>query len=93
MNIFDTLNVYGEKWQVKETRPFGADEKAAIESAKVVNSDYGYSVCFVMKRGGVTYIPLSNTSALGVGASVDMESARLVTLSKRGEADILRVEA
>lgn len=93
MNIFDTLTVYAEKWQVKNSRSFDANEIEAVESATVVNSDYGFSVCFMMKRGGRTYIPLSNDSELGVGASVDMSTAKLLTLSKSGEKDILRVQA
>lgn len=93
MNIFDTLQVYAEKWQVKNSRNFTEDEQKAVESATVVNSDYGLSVCFMLVRGGRTYIPLSNNSSLGVGASVDLKTAKLLTLGKTGEADINRVEA
>ena len=93
MNIFDVLPIYAEKWQVSNSRNFTAEEKSAVESATVVNSDYGLSVCFMLVSGGQTYIPLSNQSSLGVGASVDLEKAKLLTLSKRGEADINRVEA
>ena len=41
----------------------------------------------------MSFIPLSNYSTLGVGESIDMHNAKLLTLSKQGEDDILRVEA
>lgn len=92
MNIFSGLRVFG-KWAVKESRSFNAEEIASVASAVVVPSDYGESVCFTMVGGGVTYIPLSTNSSLGVGDSVDLKSAKLLTLSKQGENDIYRVEA
>lgn len=91
--IFSNLRTYAAKWQVKNSRPFSAEEIAAVVSASVVPSDYGNSVCFMMVSGGMTYIPLSNTSKLTVGETVDLKSATLLTLSKDGESDIYRVEA
>ena len=44
-------------------------------------------------KGGMTFIPMSNTSTKGVGESVDLNTAKLVTLGKEGESDIYRVEA
>lgn len=92
MNIFSTLRVYAGKWMVKAKRSFTQEEVEAVDKAYVVPSDYGNSVCFLMKAGGKTFIPLSNTSTLGVGDSVDVSKATLVTLEKSGEADIIRVE-
>lgn len=92
MNIFSNLKVYAGKWEVKETRAFSAEEKSAILQAVVVPSQYGNSVQFTMNGGGLTYIPLSQNSNLGVGEVVDLEKAQLVTLSKSGEKDIYRVE-
>ena len=91
MNIFSSLRVYAGKWSLKETRSFTADEISAVESATVVDSQYGNSVCFHMSSGGMTFIPLSNDSSLGVGETVDLNKAKLLTLSKEGEADIFRV--
>lgn len=93
MNIFANLKVYAGKWSVKETRAFSAEEKAATIQAVVVPSPYGNSVQFTMQGGGLTYIPLSQNSNIGVGEVVDLEKAQIVTLSKSGEADIYRVEA
>ena len=93
MNIFDGLNVYGGKWNVVNSREFTADECALVKSAEVVSSEYGESVCFFMVGGGQTYIPLSNQSTLGVGDSVDLTKAKVLTLHRDGSDDITRIEA
>ena len=92
-NIFSSLQVYAGKWSEKSRRAFSAEEINAVDSAKVVSSNYGLSVCFMMKSGGQTFIPLSSTSSKGVGESIDLADASLVTLEKSGENDIVRVEA
>lgn len=93
MNIFSKLQVYAGKWNLKASRSFNSEEIAAINRAEVVSSQYGNSVCFFLKEGGQTYIPLSNDSELTVGDTVDLSSASLLTLEKEGESDILRVKA
>lgn len=94
MNIFAGLQVYGGKWQVVEdkTRNFTDEEKAMITKAEVVASEYGNSVCFFMKAGGQTYIPLSNQSSLTPGDAVDLDKAKLLTLHRDGSADITRID-
>lgn len=91
MNIFSSLRVYAGKWAVKDSRDFAQEEIDAVDSAHVVDSQYGNSVCFMMKAGGSTFIPLSNTSNLAVGDSVDLSKAKLLTLHRDGDADIYRV--
>lgn len=91
MNIFQSLRWYAGKWSVSNERVFTEGEIAQVESATVVASQYGSSVCFTMVSGGQTYIPLSQDSSLGVGDSVDIREAKLLTLSKAGEEDIYRV--
>lgn len=93
MNIFSSLRVYADKWVVKETRAFSQEEQDAVSSATVVASQYGNSVCFMMKSGGQTFIPLDQSSSLGVGESVDLSKAKLITLGKQEENDIFRVRA
>ena len=93
MNIFSKLRQYAGKWQLSDSRQFTPEEIESVERTEIVASQYGNSVCFFMKEGGMSFIPLSNTSSLGVGESVDMSTAKLLTLSKQGEDDILRVEA
>lgn len=92
MNIFSSLRQYAGKWSLKSSRAFSPEEIAAVASAVVVTSQFGNSVCFHMNGGGMTFIPLSQNSSLGVGESVDLNKASLLTLEKAGEADILRVE-
>ena len=92
MNIFAGLQVYAGKWNVVDSRSFNDEEKALISRAEVVASEYGNSVCFFMKSGGQTYIPLSNQSTLGIGEEVDLGAAKLLTLHRDGSADITRVE-
>lgn len=93
MNIFSALKVYAGKWNVKESRDFTQEEMDAIDTASVVDSQYGMSVCFLMKSGGQTYIPLSNDSSKSVGDTIDLKTAKLLTLGRQGEADIFRVKA
>ena len=93
MNIFNSLRIYAGKWKVTETRDFTDEEKAAISQAVVVSSQFGSSVQFTMTAGGMTFIPLDQDSQLGTGELVDLSKAKLVTLSKSGEADIYRVQA
>lgn len=93
MNIFNALRIYAGKWSEKEVRNFTQDEVAAVEQARVVESQYGFSVCFMMKSGGMTYVPLDQNSSLGIDAVVDLTKAQLVTLQRPGEDDIYRVRA
>jgi hypothetical protein len=93
MNIFAGLQVYGGSWQVKDSRSFNAEEIAAVKKAEVVASEYGNSVCFFMHSGGQTYIPLSNQSQLGVGDTVDLSKAKILTLHRDGNDDITRIDA
>ena len=91
MNIFNVLKIYAGKWSVKETRDFTPEEVAAVSSASVVASEYGNSVCFYMKSGGMTFIPLSQDSTKGIGETIKLEECKLITLCKEGESDIVRV--
>ena len=93
MNIFSGLQVYGGSWNVTSERNFDQEEIGMIARAEVVPSEYGNSVCFFMKSGGQTYIPLSRNSSLTVGDTVDVTKAKLLTLHRDGSDDITRVEA
>jgi hypothetical protein len=93
MSIFSLLGtIYAGKWAEKSCRNFTAEEVAEVTKAVVTSSDYGNSVCFYLKSGGLGYIPLSNTSTKGVGEEVDLTEAKIITLSKPGEADITRID-
>ena len=92
MNIFNAIKVYAGKWQVKDSRAFSQEEIEAVDRASVVDSQYGLSVCFFLKSGGQSFIPLSSTSSLNVGDAVNLSAAKLLTLSREGDNDIMRVE-
>lgn len=83
--------MYAGKWSVKEVRGFTPEEISQVVQAVVVPSQYGNSVQFTMVGGGLTYIPLDQNSSLGTGELVDLNKAKLTTLSKSGENDIFRV--
>lgn len=91
MNIFSALRVYAGKWSEKSSRNFSSEEVAAVEKAEVVESQYGFSVCFFMVGGGQSYIPLDQNSSAAIGEQIDLTKASLVTLSRPGEDDIYRV--
>ena len=93
MNIFNALRIYAGKWSEKSVRDFSSEEITAVDKAEVVESQYGFSVCFFMKSGGQTYVPLDQNSSLGIGSIVDLTKAQLVTLERPGEQDIYRVRA
>lgn len=104
MNIFAALKIYAGVWSIKTNmvdengqpipnpRNFTTEELSTIDSAVVVPSEYGNSVEFIRVGGGKSYIPLSRDSTLGVGDLVDLKKAKLLTLCKQGENDIVRVE-
>ena len=92
MNIFSQLRVYAGKWAVVASNDFSKEEIDLVDHAEVVDSQHGSSVCFFMKAGGQTFIPLSTNSTLGVGDSVDLTKAKLLQLHREGDADIYRVE-
>lgn len=91
MNIFSSLRVYVSKWNEKSVESFKAEEIALVDKAQVVESQYGLSVCFFMKAGGQSYIPLDQNSSAAIGDSIDLTKAQVVTLCKQGEKDIYRV--
>lgn len=91
MSIFDNSVLYAGKWEEKSVSNFSAEDKARIAAATVVESTYGKSVCFVMRSGGMHYIPLDNNSDVAVGTAVNVDTAQVVVLSKQGEKDIQRI--
>ena len=93
MNVFQRLRIYAGKYRLSESREFTEAEIQSVSSARVVNSEYGASVCFHMKSGGQTFIPLSTEASAGVGDVIDLSKAKLITLERDGSPDIIRVDA
>ena len=85
------LNNDINEWKVKGVRSFNIEERLLVKRAEVVSSDYGYSVCFFMNAGGQTYIPLDTNSGLCVGDELNMNTAKILTLCRKGKDDIVRV--
>ena len=79
------------KYAQKKYEKIAQEEIDSVKEAVVVPSQYGNSVCFMLKAGGQVFLPLSNDSNVGVGESVDLTKAKLLTLEKDGEKDIQRV--
>ena len=91
-NVFMNLRMYAGNWVLVDERPFDAEEKEAVKSAEGVDSQYGPSVCFMMKTGQRAYIPVSTNSSLKIGDAGDLNTAKLITLFREGDGNITRVE-
>lgn len=81
-----------EMWRISNSRHLTNEEISAISSNRVVKSQYGLSVEFFMKKGGVTYIPLLKNDKLSENAEINLHDAKILTLSKEGEKDIYRID-
>lgn len=93
MGILDALRLYRGKWSVKSVDKFDANEAANVQSAKVVPSEFGQSVCMTLKSGGSKYMPLSNTSrAVANDEQINVADCNVVTLGREGDEDIYRIE-
>ena len=92
MGILNHVTMYNGKWEVSNVSQFTAEEKAKIEKAEIVDSQYGLSVCLFMKNGQIGFIPLSNTSSGNEGDIVDLETAKVIELERVGDEPIYRVE-
>ena len=57
-----------------------------------MKSQYGLSVEFSMKKGGVIYIPLLDKNKLSENVEINLQEAQILTLSKEGEKDIYRIK-
>ena len=89
MSIFS--KIYGGSWSVKSSENLIKVEPS-IKSGVVVEGTYGKQVCFLLTTGGKGYLPLSSQSTLNVGDEFPVAGATVITLSKEGEADIMRVQ-
>ena len=104
-NVFNNMSVIQTKeipikeyksiqeWQLKTERNFTQEEIDAVSRAVVRASSYGKTVEFLMKLGGrPCHIPLDNSSNIEIGEAFDMAQAKILTLEKEGECDIVRVK-
>lgn len=93
MSIFSNLQTYAAQWTAKGSRAFSKEERAEVQSAEVVSSDYGLSMVFTLKGGkGKKYIPVSRDSQLAEGDEVNIASITLIELEREGDNNIFRVD-
>lgn len=90
--VFDGLQSYAGSWEEVGRRNFSSEEINAVSRAVVKDSTYGLSCCFLMKSGVQKFIPMSSNSKYGLGEVVDMTTAKVVTLHRDGDGDIIRIE-
>lgn len=81
-----------EHWKITNVRPFSDAEINSVADTRVVKSQYGLSVEFLFKQGGVSYIPLMGKDKLPVDAKLNLQKAKILTLSREGEKDIYRID-
>ena len=91
-NKFDGLLNLG-KWRVINSESFTEEELNLVESNEVMEMEYGKAVCLYMKDGQVHRLMLSiNSQNIPVGTSINLATAKYLTLSKPGSGTINRVE-
>lgn len=93
MSIFSGLQTYAAKWSAKGSRAISKEEKAEIQSADVVSSEYGLSMVFTLKGGkGKKYMPVSRDSQLAEGDAVNIASISFIELEREGDNNIFRAD-
>lgn len=92
MGFLDKLRTYAGSWSEASRDKLSKAEVAQVESAEVVEGQYGLSMCFIMKSGGRKFMPLSRDSQLEEGDKVNVQSIEIVTLGRDGDDDIYRAD-
>jgi len=93
MSIFSNCKTLEARWVVESIRPLTKDERAVILSAKVVATEFGYSLRFLTTEETVK-IPISTNVSPVVGELIDINDIKIVTLHKNYNSNdkIYRVE-
>ena len=93
MSIFSNLKTLEARWVVEDIRPLTKDEKEVILSAKVIPSEFGYSLKFLTTEE-IVKIPISTLVSPIVGELVDINNIKIITLHKNYNPNekIYRVE-
>ena len=92
MNIFNTLLSYAGSYSLTSKRLLTDEEKSEVAKAETINSKFGVSVCFFMKNGAQKYIPVSTTTHIEAGETLDINKISILVLSKVSGESIMRVE-
>ena len=86
-------------WELEEVVHFWEEKKIkflfgdfnSVTSAAVVDSDCGLSVRFLTNEGGEIYVPLIETSALNLGDTLDMNSAKVLIIFHKDKDNICKI--
>ena len=93
MGILSSLTVYRSEWgETKPRKSFSEDEVKNIKDARVVQGDYGLQARLDLVSGGYCFITLSRDSKLRLNDPIDVKNAVIITLSRPGDCDIIRLE-
>ena len=93
MGMLDYLSkAYAGKWSATKEVSLTKEELKEVKKVFIVSSDYGLSACFMFKGGSQRYVPVSNESDLSEGDEVKLDSIKVITLEKDGEAPIYRLD-
>ena len=93
MGLLNFLSkAYAGSWNKTKEVSLSKEELTEVKKVFIVSSDYGLSACFMFKAGSQRYVPVSNESTLVEGDEVKLESIKILTLEKEGEAPIYRLD-
>lgn len=85
MSVFDSIKLYPIGWEATSEREFTDKEKSIISECKVVPSNYGRSVMFLMPSiGKRSFIALEPIAQCNLGDVLDVNNLRLVSLEYKG---------
>src|SRR5574343_1100808 len=91
MSLFSGIRTYNGAWSLKGSEKLGESDVKEIASAKVVESQFGKSVCFALVSGQSKYIGLSrDCESIEVGTELDVNSIEIQTLGRLGDSDIFK---
>ena len=92
MSIFSS-RIYFGKYSETDRHVVKKEDLDGYESAELKPSEFGMSVCLVLKSGGKEFIPVGKNSKPVTDVSLDkMVGATVITLSRDGDKDIKRIE-
>ena len=92
-NFLSSVMTYAEPWVIVNRESFDTEDKAQIESAKVIRSkEFGnLSVALYMKNGGFKPVPLDKgAQTLAEGTMLNVDNLELLTL-KRGDETCYKI--
>lgn len=91
-NLPKKIGDHHAEGKIIEIRNFNEEEVRAVKNAWVVPSQNGNSVCFELEGGCITYIPLLRACKKLVGDTINLKTARLITLEQIDKHKIYSVD-